>query len=244
MGYKEKVLKLFADYVDREGSDKLVKVMKKTDFFVAPASRSHHLNYEGGLVEHSYNVYSNYVDLVEKYNLDIPMESIVLEAIGHDFCKIGLYKKEKTEWSDKQASYLKSLVQSNAALVAECDVDVKFDENGELIPVSREYASDLISWLSSNPNKDNCPDSKDVVSYVYNDDFPAGHGEKSIFILQRFIRLKKRELLAIRWHMGAFEDGIYGGFKNRDFNRAREMFPDVSVLQMADAESSFKEDWV
>jgi hypothetical protein len=44
--------------------------------------------------------------------------------------------------------------------------------------------------------------------------------------------------------MGAFEDGIYGGFKNRDFNGAREMFPDVSVLQMADAESSFKEGWV
>ena len=42
-------------------------------------------------------------------------------------------------------------------------------------------------------------------TYEYNKNaFPAGHGEKSIFLIQRFMNLTDEEILAIRWHMGAF----------------------------------------
>lgn len=244
MGLKSKVLSLVEKKVDRNGVENLIKMMKKTDFFVAPASRNHHLNYEGGLLEHSWNVYQNYKDLVEKYNLDIPEQSIIIESLGHDFCKIGLYKKEMEMWTEGQESYLRQLVNNNSTLIATSDVDVEFDEDGELKPVSKKYASDLIGWLANNPEKENCPENDYGEEWSYNDTFPAGHGEKSVFFLQRFIRLEKREILAIRWHMGAFEDGVYGGYKSRDFNRAREMYPDVNLLHIADMEASFSEDWV
>ena len=35
--------------------------------------------------------------------------------------------------------------------------------------------------------------------------FAFGHGEKSVYMISTFIKLKKEEALAIRWHMGAFE---------------------------------------
>ena len=53
---KEEFLNLLKT-VQREGIDKLISYLKKTDFFKAPASTRFHGNYEGGLLEHSLNVY-------------------------------------------------------------------------------------------------------------------------------------------------------------------------------------------
>ena len=42
----------------RENIDKLIEWLEKeTDFFSAPASTKYHLNYEGGLLVHSLNVF-------------------------------------------------------------------------------------------------------------------------------------------------------------------------------------------
>ena len=43
------------------------------------------------------------------------------------------------------------------------------------------------------------------------DRFPFGHGEKSVFLISRFMRLTDEEALAIRWHMGAYDDAARGG---------------------------------
>ena len=52
---KEEFL-LLLQSVQREGMDKLITYIEKTDFFKAPASTRFHGNYEGGLLEHSLNV--------------------------------------------------------------------------------------------------------------------------------------------------------------------------------------------
>ena len=41
--------------------------------------------------------------------------------------------------------------------------------------------------------------------------FPYGHGEKSVFLIERFMKLKVEEAVAIRWHMGGFDDAARGG---------------------------------
>ena len=41
-----------------------------------------------------------------------------------------------------------------------------------------------------------------VPYYTVEDQFPYGHGEKSVFLIERFMRLKTEEAVAIRWHMG------------------------------------------
>lgn len=44
-----------------------------------------------------------------------------------------------------------------------------------------------------------------VPYYGVEDQLPIGHGEKSVMILQQFIRLTKDEVIIIRWHMGGYE---------------------------------------
>ena len=42
--------------------------------------------------------------------------------------------------------------------------------------------------------------------YAIDDQFPYGHGEKSVFLIERKMHLKIDEAMAIRWHMGEFGD--------------------------------------
>ena len=54
---KEEFLSLLRS-TKREGMEKLIEFIEKTDFFKAPASTKYHGNYEGGLLEHSMKVYA------------------------------------------------------------------------------------------------------------------------------------------------------------------------------------------
>lgn len=75
-------------------------------------------------------------------------------------------------------------------------------------------------------------------TYVYNKDaFPAGHGEKSIFIIQRFMNLTEEEILAIRWHMGAFDEAVKGG--SRDINAAYRRSKLAVWLHLADMTATY-----
>jgi hypothetical protein len=44
-----------------------------------------------------------------------------------------------------------------------------------------------------------------VLYYSVNEKFPFGHGEKSVFLIENFLKLTVNEAVAIRFHMGAFE---------------------------------------
>ena len=53
---KEKFIELLKS-TNRDGIDKLLAWIEKSDFYKAPASTRFHGSYEGGLLEHSLNVY-------------------------------------------------------------------------------------------------------------------------------------------------------------------------------------------
>lgn len=73
-----------------------------------------------------------------------------------------------------------------------------------------------------------------VPYYSVEDSFPYGHGEKSVFLIERFMRLKLEEAMAIRWHMGGFEDS--GGYT---ISQAYERYPLAVKLHLADLESTY-----
>ena len=50
-----------------------------------------------------------------------------------------------------------------------------------------------------------------VPFYQVADQLPYGHGEKSVYLIEHFMRLKTAEAIAIRWHMGGFDDAVRGG---------------------------------
>ena len=73
-----------------------------------------------------------------------------------------------------------------------------------------------------------------VPYYAIEDSFPFGHGEKSVFLIERFMRLKIEEAMAIRWHMGEFGD------KNSNtISQAYEKYPLAVKLHLADLESTY-----
>lgn len=73
--------------------------------------------------------------------------------------------------------------------------------------------------------------------YAVEDQFPYGHGEKSVFLIERFIRLKPAEAAAIRWHMGGFDDAVRGG--SYALSQAFEKYPLAVKLHLSDLESSY-----
>lgn len=73
--------------------------------------------------------------------------------------------------------------------------------------------------------------------YSIDDQFPYGHGEKSVFLIERFMRLKTSEAMAIRWHMGGFDDAARGGCTA--ISQAYQKYPLAVKLHIADFESTY-----
>ncbi len=73
--------------------------------------------------------------------------------------------------------------------------------------------------------------------YMVEDAFPYGHGEKSVYLIERFMRLKPAEAMAIRWHMGGFDEAARGG--SFAISLAYEKYPIAVKLHLADLESTY-----
>ena len=78
-----------------------------------------------------------------------------------------------------------------------------------------------------------------VPYYTVDDPFPYGHGEKSVLMVGDFITLELDEVMAIRWHMGAYVG-------QQDWNtlgNAYKAFPLALLLHQADMRASYLKDF-
>ena len=67
-------------------------------------------------------------------------------------------------------------------------------------------------------------------------DFPMGHGEKSvIMLLCSGLELHDDEMLAIRWHMGAWGINMNSYEDQRNYDTARQKYPLCCIIQSADS---------
>ena len=76
-----------------------------------------------------------------------------------------------------------------------------------------------------------------VPTYTIEDAFPYGHGEKSVYLIERFMKLKNAEAVAIRWHMGGFDDAARGG--SYAVSQAFDRYPLAVKLHMADLAATY-----
>ncbi len=173
---------LFSENIHRKGADKLLGWIGSTDFFTAPASTRFHAAYEGGLADHSMNVYHVLMQKHFAPETD-DMESFAIVSLLHDICKAGFY----------EISYR----------------NVKNAEG---------------QW-------------EKAPFYSIQDKFPYGHGEKSVYLIERFMRLKTEEAMAIRWHMGGFDDSARAG--SFSIANAFGKFPLAVKLHLADLEATY-----
>lgn len=109
MALKDTFIKIFQDNIKRQGADKLLEYLVMSDFFTAPASTKFHLDKEGGLVEHSLNVYYRLKELVENEKNDwsksISQETIAITGLLHDICKVNLYKVDSRNIKQPDGSW-------------------------------------------------------------------------------------------------------------------------------------------
>lgn len=182
MDRKQTFIDLFNENVSRKGSEKLLEWICSTDFFEAPASTRFHAAYEGGLVDHSMNVYNVMINKHFDPETD-DVESFTIVSLLHDLCKAGFY--EISMRNVKNA-----------------------DGQWEKVPY-----------------------------YTIEDKFPYGHGEKSVYLIERFMRLKTEEAMAIRWHMGGFDDSARVG--NFTIANAYEKYPIAVKLHLSDLEATY-----
>lgn len=96
MELQEKIERLLME-TDRKGMPNLILWMRENGFYQMPCSGGNHLAKEGGLAEHSLNVfhimYEVYIQggLCKEFELD--QESIIITSLLHDLGKCGDYGK-------------------------------------------------------------------------------------------------------------------------------------------------------
>lgn len=185
---KEEFIRLLRS-TEREGVEDLIPELERLGFFSAPASAGHHLNTEGGLVQHSLNVCRVALRLRDEMEAlcpaikgQCPDDSVILSSLLHDVCKADVYKRT-----------------------------VKKRKNA------------LGQWEDTEGYR---------CSYR---DFPMGHGEKSVVVLLcAGLQLTDEEMLAIRWHMGAWEFPMQSYEAERSLDTARTLYPLCTIIQCAD----------
>lgn len=99
MSAKDEFIQIYQQNISRPGADKLLNYLcsETCDFFTAPSSTRFHGSYEGGLVEHSINVYhclKAYLErerVKQQYNINCSDETIAVVSLLHDLCKINFY---------------------------------------------------------------------------------------------------------------------------------------------------------
>lgn len=98
MTNKEEFISIVKKNITRDGIDNLLTYLEESGFYKCPASTRYHGSYEGGLLDHSLNVYYSLIeelkfifgnDWQKRYSL----ESVTIVSLFHDLCKIGKYEK-------------------------------------------------------------------------------------------------------------------------------------------------------
>mgnify|MGYP003571243812 CR=1 FL=1 len=78
-------------------------------------------------------------------------------------------------------------------------------------------------------------DWESVPGYTIDDKFPYGHGEKSVMMIEQFIKLNPVERYAIRWHMGFTEPKEYWN----TLSAAIKKYPIILAMHEADLEATY-----
>lgn len=88
---------------NRPGIENVLSWLESTDFFTAPASTRYHQSYEGGLVEHSLEVYDI---MMNKFKNKYDPASIAIVALLHDVCKADYYSTSYRNTKDENGKWI------------------------------------------------------------------------------------------------------------------------------------------
>lgn len=111
---KEEFIGIYTENIKREGADKLLDYLcNRCDFFTAPASTRFHSCYDGGLAQHSINVYNCLKEYLARervknvYKLNFSEETTAIVGLLHDICKVDVYTKDLRNVKNEQGEWVK-----------------------------------------------------------------------------------------------------------------------------------------
>ena len=199
MSEQTKNIELFEELLrktNRDGIEDLIAFIRKSDFYTAPASTIYHSCHEGGLLEHTLNVYNRlkdkFKDKLWEDTCNATENNIIISSLLHDLCKCYFYAPEVR----------------NKKVYG--DHGTKRDKLGRF------------DWESYE-------------SYTVDDRIPYGHGEKSVMMIEQYIKLEPVERYAIRWHMGFTEPKE----SYKTLGVAIKKYPLILAIHIADLESTY-----
>lgn len=181
--------------------------------------------------EHDYK--AEYFELFEKY-VNRPGKDRLLDWMGKtDFFTAPA--STKYHCACPQGLVMHSISVFNVMMEKHFDEETDSVESFAVSALLHDLCKANFYKVSArNVKNDETGQWEKVPFYQIEDAFPYGHGEKSVFLVERFMRLKIDEAMAIRWHMGGFEDAA--GYS---MSQAYEKFPLAVKLHLADLESTY-----
>lgn len=97
-------------------------------------------------------------------------------------------------------------------------------------------ANTYVSAVKSRRTGEYWPSGKakweDYMGWDFNEQFPYGHGEKSVYLIMKHMPLTDEEAMVIRWHMGCFDNSAKSD--SRPLSNATAKYPAIALLQAAD----------
>lgn len=189
---KERYEKLFKEYVLGTKVDDLLKMLNRTDFFTAPASVKYHCNFEGGLCQHSLNVFDAYIRLLQMQAIEKGLECGILERI----------KRVETLTGDEMTladNLIKQLLDSQKVSLASV-IRVTLGHDFHKINYYNKYLKNV---------KDETGQWIQQEAWGYRDDhFVLGEdGTNSWYIMNSVMPLTYEEIAAIENHVGSGRAG-------------------------------------
>lgn len=141
-------------------------------------------------------------------------------------CECALNKLDNPVWSES----LKNVTTKNVLISALLhDVCKTYFYGTEL--KNKKIYSDTGKKIDSNGRYD----WETVPCYTVDDKIPYGHGEKSVMMVETYIKLEPVERYAIRWHMGFTEPKENWNY----FTDAIRLHPFVLALHTSDLEATY-----
>lgn len=127
---KERFLSVYHDAVHRDGADMLLRWLEDSDFFVAPASTKFHGCHEGGLLQHSLNVY----DCLKRGLANAGLQnSYTDEGVAFASKIFEVLNEVKDNFTDEYSFNIESVPAERAAVIL-CQKDnVLYDHNDKFI---------------------------------------------------------------------------------------------------------------
>jgi hypothetical protein len=108
------------------------------------------------------------------------------------------------------------------------------EESVDIAALLHDFCKIGFYYTETKWAKDGSGAWKSYEEYAWKDDFPVGHGERSVIQIMKLMQLTDLEIMLIRWHMGLTDEFC----NTRAYYNAVGKYPAIVAIHTSDYEAS------